>query len=151
MHALVFLTRSLIGVRLPEIFVKIMLASLYRSLLNRHYHYKKENISVRPLSLICITPLLNYHSLAKSSSVYGRYCHNYIPYFNHAGAFGKNFVKFKGEKMLFISLGQSVSGKNCTLCLKYTFSQNRHLGWRITYFCTKSRVRFVLMRLLCLQ
>ena len=88
-----------------------MLASLYRSLLNRHYHYKKENISVRPLSLICITPLLNYHSLAKSSSVYGRYCHNYIPYFNHAGAFGKNYVKFKGEKNVIHQLRSVRIGK----------------------------------------
>ena len=46
----------------------------------------------------------------------------------------------RGKKMLFTSLGQSVSGKNCTLCLKYTFPQNRHLGWRKTYISVPSHV-----------
>ena len=107
-----FLTRFLID-RCPIVTgtCKIMFQSLFGSLLNHLYRYGNENVSVKPLSLICITPILTTIDSLKNRSV------------NHSiksvGFFGKNFVKLQKKKMLFISLGRSVLGKNCAPCLEY--------------------------------
>ena len=49
------------------------------SLLNHLYHYANENVSVKHLSLICITSILTTIYSLKNCSVYGRSCCNYNP------------------------------------------------------------------------
>ena len=65
----------LTGVRL----VKIMFQTLFGSLLNHLYHYASENVSVKHLSLICITFTLTTIYSLKNCSVYGRSCRIYGP------------------------------------------------------------------------
>ena len=66
-----------------------MFQTLFGRLLNHLYHNVNEKVSVKPLSLICITSILTtIHSL-KNCSVFGR--------LNRSGSFAKNLVKFKGK------------------------------------------------------
>ena len=102
---------------------------------------------------------LNLHDLyfnytiysLKNFSGYGRSCRNYSPSLNHSGLFVKNFVKFKGKKVLFTSLSRSVLGKNRPSDLSTLFPIRTSRLVNDINFRTKSRVGFVLMRLLCLQ
>ena len=67
-----------------------------------------ENVSVKPLSLICITSIFyTIHSL-KHFSVYEGSCGKIIA-LNHSSSFSKHLVKcLKKTKILFTSLGWSV-------------------------------------------
>ena len=56
-----------------------MFQTLFGSLLNHLYHYASENVSVKHLSLICITSTLTTIYLLKICSVYGRSCRIYSP------------------------------------------------------------------------
>ena len=85
---------------------KIMFQSLFGSLLNHLYRYGNENVSVKPPSLICITPILTTIDSLKNPPV------------NHSiksvGFFGKNFVKLQKKKNVIhqprsISIGESPS------------------------------------------
>ena len=73
-----------------------MFQSLLRSLLNHLYLYANENVSVRHLSLICITSILITIYSLKNCSIYGGSGRIYSP--KSFGSFGKNFVKFKKSK-----------------------------------------------------
>ena len=55
-----------------------MFQSLFGSLLNHLHRYGNENVSLRHLSLICITSILTSYSL-KNCSVYGRSYRIYSP------------------------------------------------------------------------
>ena len=101
-----FLTRFLID-RCPIVTgtCKIMFQSLFGSLLNHLYRYGNENVSVKPLSLICITPILTTIDSLKNRSV------------NHSiqsvGFFGKNFGKLQKKKNVIhqprsISIGEKL-------------------------------------------
>ena len=70
-----------------------MFQSLFGSLLNHLYHYANENVSVKHLSLICITSILTTIYSLKNCSVYEDLAVNKT--LNHSGSFGKNFVKFE--------------------------------------------------------
>ena len=59
------------------------------SLLNHLYEYANEKVSLKPLSLICITPILTTIDFIKNCSVYGRPCSNYTP--KSFGFFWKEF------------------------------------------------------------
>ena len=65
-------------------------------LLNHLYYYANENVSVKHLSLICITSILTTIYSLKNCSVYGGSCLNYSC--KSLGSFGKNFVKFIEKK-----------------------------------------------------
>ena len=54
-----------------------MFQTLFGSLLNHLYHYASENVSVKHLSLICITFTLTTIYSLKNCSVYGRSCRIY--------------------------------------------------------------------------
>ena len=69
--------------------MKIMFQSLFGSLLNHLYHYANENVSVKHLSLICITSILTTIYSLKNRSVYGRSCRIYSP--KSFGSFRKEF------------------------------------------------------------
>ena len=56
-----------------------MFQSLFGILLNHLYHYASENVSVKHLSLICITSTLTTIYSLKNCSVYGRSCRIYSP------------------------------------------------------------------------
>ena len=111
--------------------------SLFRSLLSHPYHYANDSVSVKPLSLICITSDLfeGYFPPSEAEkSIFllfdkTEFKHLTLP-FTHSEivnfmedlavitapkpfvSFEKNFVKFMGKiKMLFTSLGRSVFGK----------------------------------------
>ena len=56
-----------------------MFHSLFGSLLNHLYPYANENVSVRHLSLSCITSILTTIYSLKNCSVYGRSCRIYSP------------------------------------------------------------------------
>ena len=97
-------------VRLWQILIKIMFQSSFGSLLNHPYHYANGNVSVRHLSLICITSILTVIYSLKICSVYGRSCRNYSP--KSFGFFCKEFRRvLKNINILFTSLGRSVKGK----------------------------------------
>ena len=70
-----------------------MFQSLFGSLLNHLYPYANENVSVRHLSLICITSILTTIYSLKNWTVYEDLAVNKT--LNHSGSFGKNFVKFE--------------------------------------------------------
>ena len=63
--------------------------SLFGSLLNHLYHYANENVSVKHLSLICITSILTTIYSLKNCSVYERSCRIYSP--KSFGFFRKEF------------------------------------------------------------
>ena len=69
--------------------MKIMFQSLFGSLLNHFYHYANENVSVKHLSVICITSILTTIYSLKNRSVYGRSCRIYSP--KSFGSFRKEF------------------------------------------------------------
>ena len=48
-----------------------------RSFFNHLYHYANKNVSVKPLSLVCITPILTTTYSLINCSVYGRSYRNY--------------------------------------------------------------------------
>ena len=70
-----------------------MFQSFFGSLLNHLYHDGNENVSVKHLSLICITSILTTFYSLKNCSVYGRSRCIYSP--KSFESFGKNFVKLK--------------------------------------------------------
>ena len=76
------------------------------SLLNHLYHYANENVSMKHLSLICITSILTTIYSLKKCSVYGGSCLNYNC--KSLGSFGKNFVKFIGKNENVIQQARSV-------------------------------------------
>ena len=86
-----------------------MFRSLFGSLLNHLYRYGNENVSVRHLSLICITSILTTIYLLKNCSVYGRTCRIYC--LKSFAFFRIEFRQVKKKKMLFASLGRSIMGK----------------------------------------
>ena len=97
-------------VRLWQILIKIMFQSSFGSLLNHPYHYANGNVSVRHLSLICITSIFTVIYSLKICSVYERSCRNYSP--KSFGFFCKEFRRvLKNINILFTSLGRSVKGK----------------------------------------
>ena len=121
-----------------------MFRSLFGSLLSHLYQYANENISVKYLSLICITSILTTIYLLKNCSVYGRSCRIYCP---------KSFAFFRIEfrqvkKKNVIRQSRSVhNGKNCVRGLEcrppptasggtqdrgHSFSQYGPPVWRIT-------------------
>ena len=56
-----------------------MFQSLSGGLLNHLYHYANENVSVKHLSLICITSILTTIYSLRNCSVYGGSCRIYSP------------------------------------------------------------------------
>ena len=56
-----------------------MFQSFFGGLLNHLYQYANENVSVKYLSLICITSILTTIYSLKNCSVYGRSCRIYKP------------------------------------------------------------------------
>ena len=98
-----------------------MFQTLFGRLLNHLYHNVNEKVSVKPLSLICITSILTtIHSL-KNCSVFGR--------LNRSGSFAKNLVKFKGKNKNVIH--QPSAGRYSRP--RAQFSQYGPPSWRITY------------------
>ena len=89
----------LTGVRQWQILVKIMFQSLFGSLLNHLYHYANENVSVKHLSLICITSILTTIYSLKNCSVYGRSCRIYSP--KSFGFFRKEFRQVKKKYVIY--------------------------------------------------
>ena len=79
-----------------------MFQSLLRSFLNHLYRCGNENVSVRHLSLICITSILTTIYSLKNCSVYGRSCRIYSP--KSFGFFRINFFIF------FLSLENAALG-----------------------------------------
>ena len=66
------------------------------NLLNHLYHYGNENVSVKPLSLICITSILStIYSLKIVSFMVSLAV---IRALTRSGHLGDNFVNFKGKK-----------------------------------------------------
>ena len=59
-----------------QILVKIMLQSLFGSLINHLHHYANKNVLVKPFSLICITSTLTTIYSLKVCSVYWGSCRN---------------------------------------------------------------------------
>ena len=75
-----FLARSLIDrCQIVTDTCKIMFQSLFGSLLNHFYSHANENVSVRYLSLICITSILPTFYSLKNCSFYGGSCRIYSP------------------------------------------------------------------------
>ena len=75
-----FLTHSLIDrCQIVTDACKIMFQSLFGSLLNHFYSHANENVSVRYLSLICITSILPTFYSLKNCSFYGGSCRIYSP------------------------------------------------------------------------
>ena len=122
-----------------------MFRSLFGSLLNHLYRYGNENVSVRHLSLICITSILTTIYLLKNCSIYGRSCRIYCP--KSFAFFRIEFSQVKKKKMLFASLGRSIMGKTVSRGLEcrppptasggtqdrgHSFSQYGPPVWRIT-------------------
>ena len=66
-----FVTRSLID-RCQIMTERIMFQSLFESLLNHLYNYANKNVSVKHLSLTCITSILATIYSLKNCSVHGR-------------------------------------------------------------------------------
>ena len=79
-----------------------MFQSLFRSLLNHLYRYGNENVSLRHLSLICITSIVN--TISPSKIVQFMEDLAVFTALNHSGSFGKNFVKFKNNKCVIYRL-----------------------------------------------
>ena len=122
-----FLTRSLIDrcQIVTDTCIK-MFQSLFGSLLNHLYHYANENVSVKLLSLICITSILTTIYSLKNCSVYGRSCCNHSP--KSLGFLWNEFRQFSGKKikMSFTSLTRSVLGK--TVPEVVSTARGRRLG-----------------------
>ena len=79
-----------------------MFQSLFGSLLNHLYRYGNENVSLRHLSLICITSILTtIYSLKIVQFMEDLAVFTAL---NHSGSFGKNFVKFKNNKYVIYRL-----------------------------------------------
>ena len=93
-----------------------MLKSLFGSLLNHLYHYANENVSVRHLSLICITSFLTTIYSLKNCSIYGRSCRIYSP--KSFGFFRKEFRQVKKKICYLPAKGWSVWWKTVTSVLK---------------------------------
>ena len=75
-----FLTHSLIDrCQIVTDTCKIMFQSLFGSLLNHFYSHANENVSVRYLSLICITSILPTFYSLKNCSFHGGSCRIYSP------------------------------------------------------------------------
>ena len=90
-----------------------MFLSLFGSLLSHLYHYANENVSVKLLSLICMTSILtNIYSLV-NCSVYGRSCCNYS--LKSFGFFWKKLCQVEGENRNVIHQPRSVLGRE-NLC-----------------------------------
>ena len=70
--------------------------SKFVCLLNHLYRYGNENVSLRHLSLICITSILT--TITHSKIVQFMEDLAVFTALNHSGSFGKNFVKFKNNK-----------------------------------------------------
>ena len=70
-----------------------MFQTLFGSLLNHLYHYASENVSVKHLSLICITSTLTTIYLLK----FVQFMEDLAVFIavNHSGSFRVYFVKFK--------------------------------------------------------
>ena len=79
-----------------------MFQSLSGGLLNHLYHYANENVSVKHLSLICITSILTTIYSLRNCSVYGGLA--VFTALNRSGSFGKNFVKFRKNKCIIYRL-----------------------------------------------
>ena len=115
-----------------------MFQSLFGSLLNHLYPNTNENVSVRHLSLICITSIITTIYLLKNCSAYGRSCRIYSP--KSFGFFRKEFVKFK-KKNLFTGWGSVRMVKNCDLGL-----ENATLGLRPRAVFSRPRSQFFTKR-----
>ena len=78
-----------------------MFQSLLRSLLSHLYRCGNENVSVRHLSLICITSILTSYSV-----IIVQFMEDLAVFtaLNHPGSFGKNLVKFKKNKYVIYRL-----------------------------------------------
>ena len=75
-----FLTLSLIDrCQIATDICKNNVSNFVGSLLNHPYHYASENVSVKYLSLICLTSTLTTIYSLKNCSVYGRSCRIYGP------------------------------------------------------------------------
>ena len=85
-----------------KILVKITFQSFFGSLLNHLYPYANENVSMRHLSLICITSILTTIYSLKNCSVYGRSCRGYKP--KSLRFFRKEFRKVKKKKSVIYQL-----------------------------------------------
>ena len=115
-----------------------MFQSLFGSLLNHLYPNTNENVSVRHLSLICITSILTTIYLLKNCSAYGRSCRIYSP--KSFGFFRKEFVKFKKKKFIY-RLRVGPYGENCDLGL-----ENATLGLRPRAVFSRPRSQFFTKR-----
>ena len=72
------------------------LSKFVGNLLNHLYHYGNENVSVKPLSLICITSILStIYSLKIVSFMVNLAV---ITALTRSGHLGDNLVNFKGKK-----------------------------------------------------
>ena len=84
-----------------------MFHSLFGNLVNHLYHYANENVSIKHLSLICITSIL---TTAFTCSKTAQFLEDLAVFtaLNHDwGSFGKNLVKFK-KKCYLPAKGRSV-------------------------------------------
>ena len=72
------------------------ISKFFGNLLNHLYPYANENVSMRHLSLICITSILTTIYSLENCSVYGRSCRGYKP--KSFRFFRKEFRKVKKKK-----------------------------------------------------
>ena len=79
-----------------------MFQSLFGGLLNHLYRYANENVSVKYLSLICITSILTTIYSLKTVL----FMEDLVVFtaLNHSGSFGKNFAKLKTNKYIIYRL-----------------------------------------------
>ena len=85
-----------------------MFSSLFGSVLNHLYQYANENVSVKHLSIVCITSIL---TTAFTRSKIAQLMEDLAVFtaLNHdSGSFGKNFVKLKKKKVYLPAKGRSV-------------------------------------------
>ena len=119
-----------------------MFQSLFGSLLNHLYRYGNENVSVRHLSLICITPILTTTYSLKTCSVFERSCHIYSP--KSFGFFRKELRQVNvGEKLNLLSIIVNI-GKSRQYCLNENINDSLFIKWdkreRVLSDITKLRV-----------
>ena len=79
-----------------------MFQSLFGSLLNHLYHYANENVSVKRLSLICITSVLTTIYSLKNCSVYDDLAVNTT--LNHSGSFERMSLILRKDKNIIHQL-----------------------------------------------
>ena len=104
-----------------------MFLSLFGSLLNHLYRYGNENVSVRHLSLICITSILITIYSLKNCSVYERSCHIYSP--KSFGFFRKELRQVNvGEKLNLLSIIVNI-GKSRQYCLNENINDSLFIKW----------------------